>query len=89
MPSSEHLHRLPYAGDQHVWYPPLEPVLLSTEALMTDTTPIGPSPETLHPLPANQRLVFLKNSITKAVVTKDVPPRSVVAGNPARVVREF
>jgi maltose O-acetyltransferase len=24
-----------------------------------------------------------------AVVTRDVPPRTVVAGNPARVVREF
>jgi virginiamycin A acetyltransferase len=31
---------------------------------MTDTTPTGPSPETLHPLPTSQRLVFLKNSIT-------------------------
>ncbi len=31
---------------------------------MTDTAPTGPSPETLHPLPTSQRLVFLKNSIT-------------------------
>ena len=61
----------------------------------------GPNPDIKHPIATHPRVGFLKGLVTspnieigaftyygaKSVVTHDVPPYAIVAGNPAKVVK--